>query len=553
MNLKTNNYQMELSVIIVSYNVRYFLEQCLNSVRKASENIDCEIFVVDNNSVDGSCSMISLQFPEVSLIRNPVNAGFSAANNQAIKLAKGKFILLLNPDTVVEEDTFTKCLRFMKETPGSGAIGVKMINGSGKLLPESKRSLPTPQTAFFKMSGFSLLFPKSRLFNKYYLGHLDSSKTSEAEIISGAFMFIRKEALDKTGLLDESFFMYGEDIDLSYRLIKAGYKNYYYPDVKIIHYKGESTKKENINNTVYFYKAMIIFTKKHFEKNGPGAFHLFIKLAIYFWGLVSILRNFFRKFLLPVADAALLCILFILIILLWEKYKFEGGYKYPDLFTYLVVPSYSIITVFSIFLAGGYKIPSRIINTIKGIIIGTIILLVIYALLPQDLRFSRAVIVICGITALIIIPLYHSILAMTGLQIIENPFTKARRTVIAGDDTGFNNIRQLIIDSQLNNNVVGRVSIKPEDIGPEVLGNIDQIKEVIRVNRIDEVIFSTREISASMIINSMHLLSDSNITLKIAPSGEKLIIGSSTANHNGEIYSVDHSLFKNRSPNKGKS
>jgi FlaA1/EpsC-like NDP-sugar epimerase len=218
-----------------------------------------------------------------------------------------------------------------------------------------------------------------------------------------------------------------------------------------------------------------------------------------------------------------------------------------------VVPSYSIITVFSIFLAGGYKIPSKIINTIKGIIIGTTILLVIYALLPQELRFSRAVIVIGGITALIIIPLYHSILAMAGFRIIENPFAKARRTVIAGDDTGFNNIRQLIIDSQLNNNVVGRVSIKPEDIGTEVLGNIEQIKEIIRINRIDEVIFSTRELSASQIINLMHLLSDSNITIKTAPSGEKLIIGSSTVNHNGEIFSVDHSLFKNRSSNKGKS
>ena len=166
---------MDLSVIIVNYNVRHFLEQCLHSVRKASENTDCEIFVVDNNSADGSCSMVIRHFPEVRLIRNLHNAGFSAANNQAIRLSTGKFILLLNPDTLVEEDTFTRCLTFMKGHPDAGALGVKMINGNGKLLPESKRALPTPGTAFFKMSGLSILFPRSRLFNRYYLGHLDSS------------------------------------------------------------------------------------------------------------------------------------------------------------------------------------------------------------------------------------------------------------------------------------------------------------------------------------------------------------------------------------------
>ena len=167
---------MELSVIIVSFNVRYFLKQCLLSVKKASENIDCEIFVVDNNSADDSCNMVAQEFPEVILIKNNVNSGYSAANNQAIKLAKGRYILLLNPDTIVEDDTLVKCINFMNNHPDAGALGVKMINGEGRFLPESKRALPTPKTAFFKIFGFSFLFPESRFFNRYYLSGIDSSE-----------------------------------------------------------------------------------------------------------------------------------------------------------------------------------------------------------------------------------------------------------------------------------------------------------------------------------------------------------------------------------------
>jgi GT2 family glycosyltransferase len=527
---------MELSVIIINYNVRHFLEQCLASVRKAAEHNSCEIFVVDNNSADGSCSMVSMQFPEVRLIRNLNNAGFSAACNQAIRLSKGKFILLLNPDTVVEEDTFTKCLSFMREHPDAGALGVKMINGNGKLLPESKRALPTPTTAFFKMSGLAWLFPKSRLFNRYYLGHLDNSETTEAEIISGAFMLIRTEALEKTGLLDESFFMYGEDIDLSYRLTKAGFKNYYFPGVKIIHYKGESTRKSEINNIVYFYRAMLIFINKHFGGKGRMSFLFPIRIAIYLRGLITLIKSILRRLMLPVTDAVIIYFLFIIIIPLWEKFKFGGEYSYPNIFSNLIIPVYAVITLASILITGGYKVPSRIIDVLKGIIIGTTIILVIYALLPQDLRFSRAVIVLGGITALIIIPLYRILLAIAGLRIIQNPFAGAKRTVIVGDEVGFSNVRKLISAGSMSYTIAGRVSINEEDLGADVLGNLEQLKEIIRINRIDEVIFSTRELSASQIINSMHLLADSNVTVKIAPFGEKFIIGSNSVSHIKEIY-----------------
>ncbi|NDF61339.1 MAG: glycosyltransferase family 2 protein, partial [Crocinitomicaceae bacterium] len=203
---------MKLSIVIVNYNVAYFLEQCLNSVFKALQNIEGEVFVIDNNSIDNSVEIIKQKFPNVILIQNKENVGFSKANNQAIHLAKGKYILLLNPDTVVEESTFTKTIDFLEQHPSAGGLGVRMLDGSGKFLPESKRGLPTPGVAFSKITGLSKLFPNSKTFNRYHLGYLSEFQTHKIDVLSGAFMMIRHKVIQKIGALDESFFMYGEDI-----------------------------------------------------------------------------------------------------------------------------------------------------------------------------------------------------------------------------------------------------------------------------------------------------------------------------------------------------
>ncbi|MFN5885605.1 MAG: glycosyltransferase family 2 protein, partial [Bacteroidota bacterium] len=201
---------MKLSVVIVNYNVRYFLEQALYAVRKASIGIESEILVVDNHSADGSCEMVRRTFAEVRLIENKENVGFSKANNQAIRESKGEYVLLLNPDTVVEEDCFRKVLQFMDQTPDAGAAGVKMIDGKGHFLPESKRGLPTPEVAFYKMFGLSSVFPKSKRFGSYHLGYLNNDAINSVDVLAGAFMMLRKSVLDKIGLLDEDYFMYGE-------------------------------------------------------------------------------------------------------------------------------------------------------------------------------------------------------------------------------------------------------------------------------------------------------------------------------------------------------
>ncbi|MBP6732366.1 MAG: glycosyltransferase, partial [Chitinophagales bacterium] len=385
---------MQLSIVIVNYNVRYFLEQCLLSVKRAVEGIEAEVFVVDNASADGSVEMVQQKFPFVKTIANKNNVGFSKANNQAIELATGKYVLLLNPDTVVAEDTFTKCIAFMDARPDAGALGVRMVEGKGNFLPESKRGLPTPSVAFYKTFGLSKLFPKSETFGRYHLGFLSEHETNEVEILSGAYMFMRKSALDKTGLLDETFFMYGEDVDLSYRIIKAGYKNFYFADTTIIHYKGESTKKGSLNYVKVFYNAMIIFARKHFSGNQSGLFSLLINFAIVFRGLLTLLANLFASSYLFIVDAALSFAGIYLIKDYWEDNIVYHDHYYPNEFLFIVVPIYIFIWIVSAFLSGGYDKPFRVANIIRGILFGTIAIAVVYAFIPNEWRFSRAIILL---------------------------------------------------------------------------------------------------------------------------------------------------------------
>lgn len=280
---------MKLSVVIVNYNVKYFLELCLYSLYRAINSLEVEVFVVDNNSVDGSVEYLKERFPQVRFISNVENVGFSRANNQAIKVSKGEYILLLNPDTVLSEGVLDSCIRFMDSHDLAGGVGVKMINGSGQFLPESKRGFSTPATSFFYLSGISRVFPKSKVFGKYHLNYLNDKEAHQVDVLAGAFMMIRKKTLDQCGLLDENFFMYGEDIDLSYRITKAGFQNYYLP-LPIIHYKGESTKNNSFDYVNVFYKSMLIFFRKHFAYyHGLVAF--IIQMGIYCRALIAILRR----------------------------------------------------------------------------------------------------------------------------------------------------------------------------------------------------------------------------------------------------------------------
>lgn len=283
---------MKLSVIIVNYKVKHYLEQCLRSVAEASRGIAVEVIVVDNASGDGSVEYLRERFPDVTIIASEENLGFARANNLAIRNSHGQYVLLLNPDTIVAEETFIDFITFMDSTPDAGGCGAYMLHTDGSFAPESRRGLPTPFVAFCKMSGLASLLPKSRTFGRYYMRYLNENEVNRIEIMSGAFMFLRRDSLDKAGLLDEDFFMYGEDIDLSYRILKAGYNNYFLPS-RILHYKGESTVKSSYRYVHTFYRAMELFFNKHYAHYSI-LLSLPIKLAIWGRAMLAYAGNQFK-------------------------------------------------------------------------------------------------------------------------------------------------------------------------------------------------------------------------------------------------------------------
>ncbi len=541
---------MDISVVIVNYNVRYFLEQCLISVFQSGKDLDMEVFVVDNNSVDGSVEMVQEKFPQLTLIANKGNEGFSKANNQAIKMATGRYILLLNPDTVLENDTLQRVVKFMDDHPDAGGLGVKMLDGRGRFLPESKRGLPTPAVAFFKVFGLSSLFPKSKLFGKYHLGYLDEDNIHQVDVLSGAFMLLRKETLEKTGYLDESFFMYGEDIDLSYRISQAGYKNYYYPETRIIHYKGESTKKSSINYVFVFYNAMIIFARKHYSQKNARAFSLLINIAIYFRAFVAIGVRFFRRLFFPLLDATLIYTGFLFIKDYWEHQVFmvESTY-YPPVFMAAVVPAYILSWLLAVYISGGYDKPVRLFQIVKGVGLGTVFILVIYALLPISLRFSRALILLGSVWTLVSMLTSRSLINLFQNKKFSIDADTAKRALIVGDGSEAARITQMLRQSG-NTSFIGLASAKSsKPPGDEYLGTLSQINEIIDIYQIDEVIFCAGNLASEVIIDQMAALNMQNVSFKIAPPESLFIIGSNSIDTFGDLFTININAI-NKTGNK---
>lgn len=278
----------KLTVVIVNYNVKYYVEQCLMSLQRALADVDAEVYVVDNHSQDGSVEYLSERFPSVNIIRSQHNLGFARANNLAIRQSESEYVLLINPDTFVGEQVVTQAIRFMDGHEKAGGLAAWMLKTDGSSANESRRGLPTPLVSFYKIFGFCSRFPKSKVFGKYYMGYLPWDKPAQIEVVSGAFFFARRKVLDEVGLLDEDFFMYGEDIDLSYRILKGGYENWYLP-IKILHYKGESTQKSSFRYVHVFYDAMLIFFRKHYSHLSI-LISIPVKTAVYlkaFWELIK--------------------------------------------------------------------------------------------------------------------------------------------------------------------------------------------------------------------------------------------------------------------------
>jgi len=400
---------MQLSVIIVSYNVQHFLAQCLLSVQNALKTIPAEIIVVDNASTDETLSALQPLFPNIQWVCNTNNVGFSKACNQAASLAKGAYFLFLNPDTLVPPSFFNTLLNFVNKCTNCGAIGVKMIDGAGNFLPESKRGFPTPLAAFFKLSGLAALFPHSAFFNQYALGHLQENTIHTVPVLSGACMLVPQEVFKSIQGFDESFFMYGEDIDLSYRIQQAGYHNYYLGTCSLIHFKGESKPTAHLQHVQQFYGAMRIFVRKHYKGTKAFLMRVILQLAILFAAATSSLLKPIRKHYFMFIDVFAVIVANIFAILGW-KYLAHNGLPFN---TYFVTPApivYTGVFIFVLWMGGLYDGKYKLSQTIISGLLPLIILLAFYALLPESIRFSRGVVILSGILALLCIVLLRVIL-----------------------------------------------------------------------------------------------------------------------------------------------
>lgn len=533
---------MKLSVIIVNYNVKAYLEQCLRTVSQALEGMPSEVFVVDNQSTDGSVEMVRERFPKVKLIANTVNVGFSRANNQAIKEAQGEYVLLLNPDTVVGEDVFHKVVAFLDSRPQVGGLGVKMIDGTGRFLPESKRGLPTPQVAFFKIIGLTRLFPRSKVFGRYHLGHLPENEPARIEILSGACMFLRKRTLDEVGLLDESFFMYGEDIDLSYRITLGGYENWYYPEARIIHYKGESTKKSSVNYVFVFYNAMAIFARKHFSRRGSGLFAAIITASIYLSAAGAIVTRFLRRALLPMLDVLLFFALYAL-----YRWVTDGSLPLPGKPGFVL--GVSLAGVMSAWLCGGYDIPVKLSNVFKSALLLAIAAMA-YSFFggtrpgaPSDMAPAAWLgLIVMGQLAA------RLLLHTAGIRSYSLRKRDRQRVLAIGSPEEAGEALALLWQTHFGLGRQAQLSAS-EANAPD---GAAIIRRKVRELGMDEVVFCARDLRWGHIIELLEKLRHTGVTFKVAQPGCSFIIGANSIESLQDLHVLEQNSVKSGTSRRGK-
>lgn len=521
---------MDLSIVIVNYNVRYFLEQCLLSVGRAIEGMRAEVWVVDNHSADGSVAMVREQFPWVKLIANSDNPGFSVANNQAIRRAQGEFILLLNPDTFVGEDSLRRCLTYTRAHERVGALGVRMIDGSGRFLPESKRGLPTPEVAFAKLSGLSKLFPRHPRWGRYHLSFLPERETHSVDVLAGAFMWLRRSALDEVGLLDEDFWMYGEDIDLSYRIQRAGYDVVYFADVTIVHYKGESTKRGSLNYVRVFYRAMVIFAEKHFAATAPPGYLRFLRTGIYLRGVLTVISNLYTRLRFPLLDAAGMYLGLRVLKPLWANYHFNDPGYFSDALHYLHFPAYTGLWVMSIYLGGGYDRPFDLGRTFRSVLIASLLLLAIYGLLPEYYRPSRALLVLGSVVAVAWVLFVRAV----AHYLRYGHFSFSRRGVLrsatVGEPAQIDRVNRLYQTAGVQRVFLGRMPV-------EAALDKNRLDEFVDRFRVQELVFCLAAIPYAAVVKIMDRYGE-RLSYQTLPATGSGIIGSRSSSGRGTLYTL---------------
>ena len=528
---------VQVSVVIVNYNVREFLRQALNSVTRALAGIRSEVFVVDNNSVDGSVAMVSQEFPDVQVIANRKNVGFAAANNQAIRKAKGEYLLILNPDTVLEEDTIRVMADFLDAHPRAGAVGCRILNPDGTYALESRRSFPTPQVAFYRMTGLSRLFPRSERFGRYNLTYLPVDRPAEVDALSGSCMMVRSESLHRdarssqaenggAGLLDEDFFMYGEDLDWCYRIQQAGWSIHYTPATQIIHYKGESTKRSDLKYVRLFYGAMLHFANKHLSEDYPKVFLWTLRAGVVVRGALSALGQAIRH--LALYDFLLT---FLVVAALGLFRSAQTSLLFPGVFYWLIAPLFGLITVAVIAAIGGYQVRRPRFGAVSVGVGTAVLVLAAVSFFVKQVAFSRAVVLASFPATLLVLSAFR--LARYSRRRAE------RRTVLVGDVHEVQRLERALAQQDRPQFALvgfvmrGRGHQTPSDLRVNLLGRPAQLRDIVRIHDVEDVIFAAASLSNKRIFALMQRLGGLPVQSRILAEDGARVIGKASVDHLG--------------------
>jgi O-antigen biosynthesis protein len=527
---------MKVSVIIVNYNVKYFLEVCLHSVLRAAKNMPVEVIVVDNNSKDGSNAMVKDKFPDVILIENTDNKGFSKANNQGFAIAGGQYVLFLNPDTVMPEDFLDKTVAYMDAHPEAGAIGPRLIDGKGQFAPDGKKSFPSLSVAIFKTTGINKLFPKSAYFNKYYAVHVGEYETAEVDVLSGCCMMGRRSVIDAVGgAFDEDYFMYCEDVDLSYRIQKAGYKNIYYPEVNLVHYKGESTRKATLSYVRIFNEALSTFVKKHYSKKNAALFILFINIGIVLRAILGAVKQVLKVLRMPFFDAIILLGTLWFIEQFWVEHV-KNMYPIPFSSLAATFPVYIILWVLSLYINGAYDQPYKSLRVIRGMVTGTIVILAYYGLLQSELRYSRAIIIFSGFIGTVLVLGLHELLYRLGVFKLIPYDTLPRKALIVADSSSYRQTTETLQKVHYAPQVLGRINTVADK--QDALAGINEMKELSYTAGVNEIIFCVNGLGYIDILTQMEHCGQ-RYDYKIHLPGSHSFVGSNSSHTAGDLYTLD--------------
>lgn len=540
---------LKVSVIIVSYNVRGFLENLLASLRPSLLGIASEIIVVDNSSDDDTVEFVRREFPEVKLIENRINAGFGKANNQGVKIASGEYLLIINPDAIVQEDTVKEMVAFMSTHPDAGAASCKVLNADGTLQKTCRRGFPTPWVAFTKITGLSSLFPKSRTFGKYNLTYLDPGQTHEVDAIGGSFMFIPRKVFTEVGGFDEDYFMYGEDIDLCYKIKKAAYKVYYTPQTTAIHFKGESTRRSGINQTYEFYRAMNVFVGKRY---GPGTLlSRLLNVAI----VINRQTLSFIKFLRKVSPMVIDFCISLLAVFAGELFRTHR---------FFVIPAYGRPFVYLgpgiafILFGVGFGIYGENKFSIRLSFLSTLLTFLLFSSLTyffKEFAFSRLIVLVACLIMALIIPGWRLIYQLrTSVGVSRHPVFGRRTLVVGTDDRAVGLIKKIRGKISMGYEIVGIVSEGEQQegrlLGIKIVGLLSDLPRIIRERKIDEVIFASGKISYSQMLLAISNVNRSGVSLKLVPDAIDVIVGKTRVDGLADVPLIDIDYNISRTRNK---